>query len=231
MNDIVTVIKQNLDLSQNRPIKDLVYEALRKTIILGDILSGERINEKNLSEALNISRTPIRYAIKQLADEGLVERKAGVGVIVKGITMRDATEIFDIRKNLEVLATRKAMMRMTREQYAQLERLLDETESLDRAEKVDQVIDNFTAFNDFIYTAAKMPRLKLIVDNLQAYLVYFRNISIKAKARRALAIHEHRLIYQGMINRDEKQVSMIVDEHLERSLQFILAEMRLRNLD
>ena len=49
MNQVVPAVKRNLDLSENRPIKEAVYEALRKTILLGEIPSGERINEKNLS--------------------------------------------------------------------------------------------------------------------------------------------------------------------------------------
>ena len=47
MNQVVSAVKKNLDLSQNRPIKEAIYEALSKTILLGEIPSGERINEKN----------------------------------------------------------------------------------------------------------------------------------------------------------------------------------------
>lgn len=123
MNQVVSAVKKNLDLSQNRPIKEAIYEALRKTILLGEIPSGERINEKNLSENLNISRTPIRYALERLDEEDLVERKTGVGVLVKGISINDAYEIFDIRKELDVLATRKAMRLMTPEQFNQMRTL------------------------------------------------------------------------------------------------------------
>ena len=75
MNQVVSAVKKNLDLSQNRPIKEAIYEALRKTILLGEIPSGERINEKNLSENLNISRTPIRYALERLDEEDLLNAK------------------------------------------------------------------------------------------------------------------------------------------------------------
>ncbi|MED7646748.1 UNVERIFIED_CONTAM: GntR family transcriptional regulator, partial [Bifidobacterium breve] len=128
MNQVVPAVKRNLDLSENRPIKEAVYEALRKTILLGEIPSGERINAKNLSENLNISRTPIRYALERLDEEDLVERKTGIGVIVKGISINDAYEIFDIRKELDVLATRKAMRLMTPAQFKQMRALLEETD-------------------------------------------------------------------------------------------------------
>ncbi len=62
----------------------------KKTIILGDIPAGGRINEKEISEKLNISRTPIRHALEKLEEEKLVERKHGSGVIVQGISLKDA---------------------------------------------------------------------------------------------------------------------------------------------
>ena len=57
---------KNTDLSQNRPIKEVVYESLRKTLIEGNVPVGERIIEKEYSERLNISRTPVREALKEL---------------------------------------------------------------------------------------------------------------------------------------------------------------------
>ena len=59
MRSIIQAVKRNLDLSQNIPLKIALYEAFRKTIILGDIPAGSRINEKEFSEQLNISRTSL----------------------------------------------------------------------------------------------------------------------------------------------------------------------------
>ena len=216
MNQVVPAVKRNLHVSENRPSKEAVYEALRKTILLGEIPSGERINEKNLSENLNISRTPIRYALERLDEEDLVERKTGIGVIVKGISINDAYEIFDIRKELDVLATRT---------------LLEETDRLNDAGRVPEVMAKFTEFNNFIYDASHMLRLKMIVNQLQNYLIYFRDISINGDDRRNLAIQEHWLIYRGMLNRDDDQIKLITREHLGHSLQYILKVMKAKNIE
>ena len=71
---------KNLDLTQNKTLNVLIYGSVSKTIILGDIPAGTRINEKVFAEELNISRTPIRLAMKQLVNEKLVEHipKAGI---------------------------------------------------------------------------------------------------------------------------------------------------------
>lgn len=73
MNPIIEAVKNNLDLSRNIPLKIAFYNALKKTIILRQIPAGSRINEKEFSIALNISRTPIRYALGLLSEEHLVE--------------------------------------------------------------------------------------------------------------------------------------------------------------
>jgi len=231
MDVVVQAVAKNLDLSQNQPLKDLVFEAFRKTIILGDIPAGTRINEKKFAEELNVSRTPIRYALRRLADEDLVTSAPGVSTMVKGITIKDAYEIFDIRKELDSLATRKAMSQMTAADFEELRKLLERTET-----ELDEVPDRtvvsyFTDFNQFIYNHCDMPHLVSIVFKLQAYLVYFRDISIMSRERRALALQEHWRIYQAMVNHDEVQINLIIREHLGQSLQFIIKEMREHHLD
>lgn len=231
MNDIFEAVKHNLDVSHNRSLKESVYQAFRKTIILGDIPAGVRINEMEFAEILNISRTPIRYALKKLTEENLVEHVPRIGMIVKGIRIKDANEIYDIRKALDTLATIKAMENMTPEDFVALEDLLNYGEQLNAEDKVDDVLKNFSDFNTFIYEKSKMLRLREIVTELQTYLVYFRDVAIRSSQRRNIALEEHWLILKGMKNNDIPLITMMVHDHLDRSLDFILAEMERRSLD
>ena len=155
MSTIIKAVSKNLDLSQNKPLKDLIYEAFRKTVILGEIPAGERINEKEFSENMNISRTPIRYALKKLTEEDLVKHVPGVGVVVKGISIKDAYEIYDIRKALDTLATTTAMKLMTAEDFKVMRLHLEYCEMLNQEDKVDELQQKFFEFNDFIYEKAR----------------------------------------------------------------------------
>lgn len=231
MDGIVKAVANNLDLKQNKPLKELVLEAFRKTIILGEIPAGSRINEKKFAEELNVSRTPIRYAIQRLAAENLVESMPGASTIVKGITIKDAYEIYDIRKELDTLATRKAMARMNEDDFETLKNLLERTQAELGQVPDTTVVEYFSDFNQFIYQHCDMPHLVTIVFKLQAYLVYFRDIAITSRERRALALQEHWRIYQAMVNHDEVQINLIIREHLGQSLQFIIKEMRAHDLD
>lgn len=225
MSSISEAVGKNLDLSVNEPLKELVYKAFRKTIILGEIPAGQRINEKEFSEVMNISRTPIRYALQKLVEEGLVDHVRGVGIIVRGISLNDATEIYAIRKSLDVLATITAMKEMSPEDFDELKALLEETERLNEANEIDQVLQKFSDFNELIYEKSKMLRLKSIVMKLREYLVYFRDISIRSKERRDKALNEHWLIYQCMMNQEEEQLKLLITEHLDYSQTFIIKEM------
>ncbi|MDA9469914.1 GntR family transcriptional regulator [Enterococcus sp. 5H] len=225
MSTISEAVGKNLDLGENLPLKELVYKAFRKTIILGEIPAGQRINEKEFSEVMNISRTPIRYAMQKLVEEGLVDHVLGVGIIVKGISINDAHEIYAIRKSLDVLATITAMKEMSIDDFKELKDLLEETETLNERNEIDQVLQKFSDFNELIYEKSKMLRLKSIVMKLREYLVYFRDISIRSKERRDKALHEHWLIYQCMLDQKEEQLSLLITEHLDYSQKFIIKEM------
>ncbi|MGT2828376.1 MULTISPECIES: GntR family transcriptional regulator [Streptococcus] len=226
MNPIIEAVKANLDLSKNIPLKQAFYEALRKTIILSQIPAGSRINEKEFSTELNISRTPIRHAISLLIEEKLVEHTPKKGIVAKGISAKDAVEIFDIRKALDTLATTKAMYKMTEADFEEMRAVLTECEGMISDDKnIDKILANFNQFNNLIYEKSQMLRLREIVTELQTYLVYFREISISSLERRTKALEEHWIIYRGMKNQDIEQVTLITHEHLNRSLDFILKEM------
>lgn len=174
MNPIIEAVKNNLDLSRNIPLKIAFYNALKKTIILRQIPAGSRINEKEFSIALNISRTPIRYALGLLSEEHLVEHIPKKGIIVKGVSIQDACEIFEIRKALETLATSTAMYLMTEEDFQVMHDLLADCETFIEDDDLNRILDNFNSFNNLIYSYSQMIRLKEIVTELQTYLVYFR---------------------------------------------------------
>ncbi|MGH2312755.1 GntR family transcriptional regulator [Streptococcus uberis] len=229
MNSITQIVKNHLELSQNVPLKIALYHAFKKTIVLREIPAGTRINEKEFSSELNISRTPIRYALGVLEEEKLVEHIPNRGIIVKGVSLQDALEIFEIRKALETLASTTAMNLMTKEDFEEMRQLLETCECYLKNQEIDKVLANFNDFNNLIYEKSQMLRLKEIVSELQAYLLYFRRISISSDDRRRKALDEHWLIYRGMKNKDYQQVTLITHEHLNHSLEFIIQEMEEAN--
>lgn len=231
MKDFVGKVKSNLNIDQNKTLKVSLHEALKETIILGEIPAGGRINEKELSDSLNISRTPIRHALEKLEEEKLVERIHGSGVIVKGISIRDANEIYDIRKALDTLATITAAKHMDEADFEEMEALLKEANHHFEANDTDQLVESFSDFNQFIFKKSEMNRLTSIIINLKEYLRYFRDLSITSKVRSGPALEDHWVIYEGMKNQDWEALEKIIHKHLNDSLDYILKEMERRGIE
>ncbi|WP_331836094.1 GntR family transcriptional regulator [Erysipelothrix piscisicarius] len=225
MRDYMSDVIGMIDLNQNLPLNQIIYEGLRSAIIHGVIPMGERINEKHYAQALNVSRTPIREALHRIQNEEIVQYVPNYGIVVTTFTHEDVYEIYQIRTALDILATTNAMRLMTPEREAVMEALLTETEVAQAVGDVEKVIEMSKEFNTMIYRFAEMPRLETIQNRLRDYIIRFRDISLKADSRRAKALHEHRLIFRCLKNNDVEQVQMVITEHLLESRDFILLEM------
>jgi DNA-binding GntR family transcriptional regulator len=226
MIDYIDILIKNTNFNQNKPIREVVYESLKKTIISGIIPVGERIVEKEYADRLNISRTPVREALRMLELEELVENIPRVGVIVKRISIEDVIEIYKIRQNLEVLASTNAMDNITEEEIKELEELLDLTEKKNREGDIKEVVRLFGVFNSKIYEASRMKRLAGMISRLNEYLQRFRIISIAEDVRREKALKEHREILKAIIDKDKEGIDEIIKRHLDYSQDIVMTEIK-----
>lgn len=226
MIDYMDELIKNTNFNQSKPIRDVVYESLRKTIISGVIPVGERIVEKEYAERLNISRTPVREALRRLELEELVEYLPRTGVVVKRISIEDVIEIYKIRHNLEVLATTSAMENITEQEIREIEELLDLTEKKNKEGNVEEVVKLFGVFNSKIYEASRMKRLASMISKLNEYLQRFRNISIAENERREKALREHREILKAIKEKNKENIDDIIKRHLDYSLEIVMAEIK-----
>lgn len=225
MEDYMGEVIEMIDLTQNKPLNQIIYEGLRSAIIKGVIPMGERINEKNYADALNVSRTPIREALHRIQDEGIVRHVPNFGIMVTQFSQKDVDEIYQIRHALEILATVNATVLLTDEKEAEMEKLLSETEQAQAEGRVRDVIEMSKKFNTMIYEFAEMPRLNSIQNRLRDYLIRFRDISLMNDDRRQLAIDEHRQIFEFMKSGNIEEMQELITDHLYRSKEFISLEM------
>ena len=225
MPDYMEEILETIDLTQEKPLYRIIYESLRKAIISGSIPMGERINEKNYANALNVSRTPVRVALQRLEDDGIVKHVPNIGIVVTRIKEKDVQEIYQIRVALDILATKNAAELMTIEQEQAMDELLQRTEAAHSAGRIQEVIILTKEFNHCIYEYARMPHLQSIQEKLHDYLARFRDVSLMSDTRRGKAIKEHRMIFEYMRTGELKKMEELIKKHLFRSKNFILLEM------
>ncbi len=108
---------------------DATRARIREMIISGDFAPGSRLRERELSQALDVSRVPVREALQQLEAEGFLNTSPRRGATVKQITLRDVNELFDVRLSLEVLAARLAAQAAARgESSSRLQQMMDQAQ-------------------------------------------------------------------------------------------------------
>ena len=187
-----------IQLDVYRPLRDVVSDVLRQAIKDGVLKPGERLMEIRLAEELGVSRTPIREAIRKLEQEGFVVMVPRRGTYVADISLKDISQVFEIRGALEELAAGLAAERITPDELERLERILVEINEYMAHDDFDKIVDADVRFHDVLYQASRNQRLVDILHNLREQMLRFRSISMHYPGRLAATWEEHRQILSGL---------------------------------
>ncbi|WP_068747967.1 GntR family transcriptional regulator [Thermovenabulum gondwanense] len=212
-----------LEFSNLKPIRELIYEHIRKMIFSGELKEGERLVEKDLAEKLKVSRTPVREALRKLETEGLVVHLPRKGVVVKGFSKEDVIEIYSIRKSLEALAISFTVQNITEKEIEKLKNLNEKMKEVAKEEDTEKLFELLREFNKVLVESCRMPRLINLINTYREYLERFRVVTMSKKERRLSALKEHDEIIDAIIRRDANRAQSLVQEHLQGALEAFLA--------
>ena len=112
----------NFDLQNHRPLREIVYEELKRQIMIGEIPPGTRMMEVELADDMGVSRTPIREAIRKLEKEGLVSIEPRRGAYASDISVKDMVDVLEVREFLEGMAAGLAAKKITAEEIESLKK-------------------------------------------------------------------------------------------------------------
>jgi DNA-binding GntR family transcriptional regulator len=143
-----------------------VCERLRRSIISGSLLPGDRIVEARLARQLGISRAPIREAARLLEREGLIVSRPGRGFIVRQITIQELQEIYDVRACIECFAVRRAVEGRDERLVDELGKIAERLMRANRAGAFSQQVAEDYNFHRAIVAAARNNRLLRSYDEI-----------------------------------------------------------------
>lgn len=212
-------------IEKNKSMREKVYDTLKQMIIDGVIKPGERIIETEYSNKFQISRTPIREAIRMLELEGLVESQTTGGVIVKTLTREEISEIYKIRIALESLIIKEIIKKINNQDIKKLEKVLKNTKKVFEVKDIEKVFSLFTEFNQILYDIASLPKVTGMINNINLYLKRFRKLSIDNPSRKEEAFEDHVQILEAIKNKELSTAISINRMHLEKSMNFILSKL------
>jgi len=197
---------------------DAVYRALRHGIVHGDLAPGERLRSDALATELNVSRTPVREALRKLEAEGLVAH-AGSRLVVRAFTEQDLTELFYVREALEGMAARLAAENATPAEIVTIRELLEDMDAV-RQRKDVGVFRRLTAeFHQLVCRASHNDRLLQLSQSLLDHVRQFRTSTLYREGRLAEALNEHRKLLAAIEARDGESAERLAREHRRRTLE------------
>lgn len=212
-----------LQIEQYKPLRDIVFETLRKAILDGDLKPGERVMEVQLAEELGVSRTPVREAIRKLELEGLLIMVPRKGAYVADVSIKDVLSVLEIRASLEGLGASLAAERITGEEVERLKQSARDFEEMHKADDRDGMVEKDTEFHSILLSASRNKKLLEIVEGLSDYVQRFRVIYFTEYSDSKKIMEEHRKILEAIDERDIDKANKAAQDHIESIGEYLIS--------
>lgn len=194
--------------------KQIAYDGIKKIIVNGKVKKDAPLVERQLCEMLGISRTPVREALRELANDELVEVIEGKGVYVKKIEFRDMIEIFEMREALERMAMKLFMERIQDEKIELFQTYMAAQEEAYKNDEHEAFMDIDMKIHVAIADGAQNARLRNAISVIYDQI---KQMAISAKDDskvRDIAIRAHRKMLDAILAGDSKAAQEAIVEHI-----------------
>ena len=215
----MTVEAPKLDvkpLDTNTSFRNQAYQAIKEAITAANIYahpSEIRLDERQLSQALGVSRTPIREAMTLLEQEGFLRTLPRRGVFIIRKTRREIVEMVQVWAALESLAARLATQRASDREIAGLRAMMAEFQVARPDEHMDEYSDANIAFHQAIIAMGGCDLIGTITENLFLHVRAIRKVTISQDNRASRSIVDHMRIIEALEKRDTELAERLVRQH------------------
>ena len=200
-----------------------VVEVLAERILTGKLAPGTRIKQDELAAELNMSRIPVRDALRVLETRGLVTLKANSGARVSSLTARDIDISYRIREQLEPMLLANSIPNLTDADINEMEEI---KRQMERMTDADAFLPLNRQFHFTAFRGHRAPQLAQIVERLwdttQSYRRAYAKLALQ-DAERSEVMHSERTLLLGSIRRREIELApKILAMHIARAHQGLL---------
>jgi DNA-binding GntR family transcriptional regulator len=209
-----TISVARLDTSVS--FRDQAYAAIKQGIIDADIYASSeevRLDERQLCEALGVSRTPVREAMTRLEQEGLLRTIPRRGIFIVRKTKREIIEMIEMWAAIESMAARLATVNASDADIAQLRHLFDGFLNAKPREHMDEYSDANIEFHQAIIRLSGSHLMGKAIESLFIHVRAIRRRTISERDRAERSIVEHLQIVEALESRDTELAERLVREH------------------
>lgn len=226
----------SLSVQRHKSLYEQTYDALRASILSGELSPGQHLVETQLAEQLQVSRTPIREAMRQLQRDTLIIAAAGGGLQVATLSAEDVGYLYDCRLALEQLAVQGACIHATATQLSDLETLVVQAEQFtshdDTNQYNPQMLDLDYHFHRLIAESSGNHWLVSLLDRVFDKMTLLRVQTTRHNPQVLEVRSEHRDIYQAILQSRQSgeaasttKAVQAVQTHLESSRARVTQEV------
>ncbi|QTL97135.1 FCD domain-containing protein [Iocasia frigidifontis] len=222
-------IRKKLDLPaidsySYKPLWKQVYEVLREAILFGKFRPGEKITELELCQQFNVSRTPVREAIRMLELEEFVLIVPQRGVFVAGIkSKKEINDIFQVRAELEGLASYLTAQHITEKQIKKMKKFTGQLEEHIARGELEDCIKIDISFHEIIYESCENEWLQKFLDSLFEQISRFRSESMSQRGRMEEVLVEYQQLIKAFEKRDAEFARKLAVEHIKSAQKSVLS--------
>ncbi len=217
----MNIYENSSDSSIGLSLSGRVFVKLENDILNGKYKPGGSLNESKVADELNVSRTPVREAIRQLELEGLLVYIPNKGAIVKGLSSEDVRDIYDIRMKIEGLAAKRAAANITPEQLEELKEVVEFEEFYTNKGDTNQILKLDTKFHEIIFRASGSRLLNRTLTSFHHYIQRARSLSLEDNERAKKALNEHMAIMKSIEAGDKEKAERLMSKHILNAFENI----------
>lgn len=204
-----------------RSLHDELASQLRDMLVRGELKAGDKISEQALCARFGVSRTPLREALKVLANEGLVILAPNRGASVARISRDEIDELFPIMGALEALAGEIACARATEADIAAVQAMHDEMVEHYRAGDAAPYLRLNRQIHEAFFEMAGNQSLSQLYQTLLVRIHAIRFIAQKSSKRWREAVEEHEVMMAALRVRDGTRLATVLRQHLRHKAQMV----------
>lgn len=217
---------------KKKNLSEQVYLTIKDHIIKGVFTAGQKLKEAKLVDLLNVSRTPIREALRRLEMEGLVVFRPSQGVEVTNFTEESMRSLFECNSVLEGLGARNAATNADNQSIILLEECLFLAGRYFEQNQLDKVVEKNTLFHDTIINSSNNVTLIHTMSQIRTQVLAYRSF-ISTYKFRSTFMEEHWDIFQAIKNRNPDLAEDLMRKHIINDYLAIVSQLdgRFKNQD
>jgi DNA-binding GntR family transcriptional regulator len=205
----------SLELLRSVTLSGLVQDEILRRIKAGELQAGMKLNEMDLADHLQISRSPVREAFRALEEAGLVWLEKNRGAYIRDISDSEAAELYEVRAGLDEMAGRRLAAVISDDELSELREMLDRLEASSNDGELNDYFSLNIAFHDRLVEMAGNSTLLALYRQVinRMHLLRRRGFSLSGSSQ---ASHEeHRMILEALAARDPEAVTRTLRQHVE----------------